>query len=265
MRRLLAALCCAAAAAEPYGDPFDFFDKIYVVGVNESSGPARATAAALGLDIEVVDAVKPPERDGDFDAIRDQFTADALDDLSSGEIATSLSHRKALRAFLATTAETALIFEDDFAPSGVGLRARLRSVLHHLPPVWRVLYLGSCRANCGLEDRVGGDVFRTTSALCLHAFAVTRDGAERVLAGVRKCRPDLSSEVARRQSRCPADQAVIGAAKESDIPNFKGSFLGRFPLVLADFWTSDRLSERSRSVDAFSGTRARGTLTLKRT
>jgi len=54
------------------------------------------------------------------------------------------------------------------------------------------------------------------------------------------------------------------AAKESGIPNFKGSFLGRFPLVLADFWTSDRLSERSRSVDAFCGTRARGTLTLKR-
>ena len=55
-----------------------------------------------------------------------------------------------------------------------------------------------------------------------------------------------------------------GAGKESDIPNFKGSSLGRFPLVSADFWTSDHLSERSRSVDAFSGTRARGTLTLKR-
>ena len=54
------------------------------------------------------------------------------------------------------------------------------------------------------------------------------------------------------------------AAKESEIPNFKGSYLGRFPLVLADFWTSDHLSERSRSVDAVSGTRARGTLTLKR-
>ena len=36
------------------------------------------------------------------------------------------------------------------------------------------------------------------------------------------------------------------------------------PIVSADFWTSDHLSERSRSVDAFSGTRARGTLTLKR-
>ena len=54
------------------------------------------------------------------------------------------------------------------------------------------------------------------------------------------------------------------AAKESEIPNFKGSYLGRFPLVLADFWTSDHLSERPRSVDAFPGTRARGTLTLKR-
>ena len=44
----------------------------------------------------------------------------------------------------------------------------------------------------------------------------------------------------------------------------KGSSLGRFPLVSADFWTSDHLSERSRSMDAFSGARARGTLTLKR-
>ena len=58
--------------------------------------------------------------------------------------------------------------------------------------------------------------------------------------------------------------ALHRAAKESDIPNFKASYLGRFPLVLADFWTSDHLLERSRSVDAFSGTRARGTLTLKR-
>ena len=66
------------------------------------------------------------------------------------------------------------------------------------------------------------------------------------------CLQDLGFKVNRR------------AAQESEIPNFKGSYLGRFPLVSADFWTSDHLSERSRSVAAFSGTRARGTLTLKR-
>ena len=41
------------------------------------------------------------------------------------------------------------------------------------------------------------------------------------------------------------------AGQESEIPNFKGSYLGRFPLVSGDFWTSDHLSERSRSVDVF--------------
>ena len=61
-----------------------------------------------------------------------------------------------------------------------------------------------------------------------------------------------------------ASSVARRAGQESEIPNFKGSYLGRFSLALADFWTSDHLSERSRSVDAFPGTRAHGTLTLKR-
>ena len=67
-----------------------------------------------------------------------------------------------------------------------------------------------------------------------------------------------------RDTFCGDDDALVRAGKECDIPNFKGSYLGRFPLVSADFWTSDHLSERSRSVGAVSGTRARGTLTLRR-
>jgi hypothetical protein len=47
------------------------------------------------------------------------------------------------------------------------------------------------------------------------------------------------------------------AGQESEIPNFKGSYLGRFPLVSADFWTSDHLSERSRSAGCFFLERAR--------
>ena len=46
--------------------------------------------------------------------------------------------------------------------------------------------------------------------------------------------------------------ALARAGKESEIPSFKGSYLGRFPLVSADFWTSDHLSERTRRTDAFS-------------
>ena len=50
-----------------------------------------------------------------------------------------------------------------------------------------------------------------------------------------------------RFSRSPLRRCVeTRAGKGCEIPNFKGSYLGRFPLVLADFWTSDHLSERSR-------------------
>ena len=61
-----------------------------------------------------------------------------------------------------------------------------------------------------------------------------------------------------------AGDVLRGAAQGCEHPNFKGSHLGRFPLVLADFWTSDHLSERSRSMDVGSRTRARGTAKLKR-
>ena len=48
------------------------------------------------------------------------------------------------------------------------------------------------------------------------------------------------------------------AAKESEIPNFKGSYLGRFPLVSADFWTSDHMSVSNRGC-FFRNARARNT------
>jgi hypothetical protein len=47
------------------------------------------------------------------------------------------------------------------------------------------------------------------------------------------------------------------AGKGCEIPNFKGSYNPPFPLVSADFWTSDHPSERSRRVDFFLE-RARG-------
>ena len=38
-----------------------------------------------------------------------------------------------------------------------------------------------------------------------------------------------------------------GQQKGAKVANFKGSYFGRFPLVSADFSTSDHLSERSRT------------------
>jgi len=123
----------------------------------------------------------------------------------------------------------------------------------------------------GLEPLV--DLWRRSTRVLAEAF-----GAANVeLGDDSECRAFFSSALQRVGRKQGGGSLTIvalmgdegarvpdGAGQECEIPNFKGSSLGRFPLVSADFWTSDHLSERSRSVDAFPGTRARGTLTLKR-
>ena len=74
----------------------------------------------------------------------------------------------------------------------------------------------------------------------------------------------IVNEAAVRAVRAGRNEVTNRAAQGCEHPNFKGSYLGRFPLVLADFWTSDHLSERSRSMTVVSRTRARGTAKMKR-
>merc|ERR1712091_264814 len=117
---------------------------------------------------------------------------------------------------------------------------------------------GNWRANYGRHVVAVAEALDKTLADVSDAFEFVRDGA--TTTGLRAAlatydEPKLETFIV---------QVEVRAGQESEIPNFKASYLGRFPLVSADFWTSDHLSERSRSVDAFSGTRARGTLTLKR-
>ena len=118
-------------------------------------------------------------------------------------------------------------------------------------------------------------------ALTEDAAAVTKEvwittpGGERPLPlGFAACRAggDVAEAVALQKALIlwcaeglhPKLAPFLRGKAQSEIPNFKGSYLGRFLLVSADFWTSDHLSERFRSVDAFPRTGARGTLTLKR-
>ena len=129
----------------------------------------------------------------------------------------------------------------------------------------------------GLDDAAGPWIDPALDALAPGATFGKLFGAAaakvtlRMLLGMRSGVADFDVEAfdaevlaAGDAVHAPDEFVAYGASKESELPNVKGSDLGRFPLVLADFWTSDHLSERSRRVDAFCGTRARGTLTLKR-
>jgi len=99
-------------------------------------------------------------------------------------------------------------------------------------------------------------------------LAATSPAVRRALGRVDACRA-----VAACLKRFPRDARVqeygcraavdLRAGKECDIPNFKGSSLGRFPLVSADFFARAIISRSAlEACMLFYGTRARGTLTL---
>jgi len=100
---------------------------------------------------------------------------------------------------------------------------------------------------------------RRTLSYCPEATRIGAPPPTPAVASPRYVKLRLAADLAAYPARAVAD---AGAGRRP--PRAARRYLGRFPLVSADFWTSDHLSERSRSVDAVSETRARGTLTLKR-
>ena len=63
-------------------------------------------------------------------------------------------------------------------------------------------------------------------------------------AGVAQAR-GLADELAAARCSAVAGSLEPGQEKGAKSPTSKGSYLDRFPLVSADLWTSDHLSERS--------------------
>ena len=89
------------------------------------------------------------------------------------------------------------------------------------------------------------------------------DGAGREQGGKDVLGVRLRAELAFFASANVVHHRLDLGHKVREIPNFRGSSLGRFPLDLAHFWTSDRLSGSSRKMDPFSGPNASGTFVVK--
>ena len=141
-----------------------------------------------------------------------------------------------------------------------------------------------------LREKCGDDflLYSGEDAMGREFVALGGDGVISVTANVAPAAPEGSRRGGRSYLHPPGPQVapaemaeILGAPQTSSsmkldsslrtgqekgatLANFKGSYLGQFPLVSADFSTSDHLSERSRSVHVLSGSRARGTPTSKR-
>jgi len=134
----------------------------------------------------------------------DLFPPGVTDHLTFGEMAITLSHRKAWDACVDSELPACLIFEDDFTAVGPELRRRLDTAVALLPHDWQFLQLGRCwDVTCDASAaRVSpdADLFRADQAnmgTCFHAYAMTRKGAfelQKVAARLARTRtPTLTS------------------------------------------------------------------------
>ena len=120
--------------------------------------------------------------------------------LTKGDVATVLSHCKAMRMFLDSTpddparveaqrAEVMILFEDDIddttLPPLPALQKQFRTAVFALgaPSQWDVYYLGRCWDHCWLDKAVRpGSLVRCHNPSCMHAVALTRRAAKAYLA-----------------------------------------------------------------------------------
>jgi len=222
----------AAAAAPTKGDPPPGAGGTKGTAVVVGAGPAGLFAAlqlaADGVRVTVLERGEPVEvrgRDiGRLMARRELveesnfcFGEGGAGTWSDGKLTTRIGRNAAdVRAVLRT-----LVFHG--AP-----REILTMGSPHLGTDGLIGILKSCRRRLlenGVDVRFGARVT---------AFERDASGA---CVGVRVAASGAAPRLIKADAR---------AGKGCEIPNFKGSYLGRFPLVLADFWTSDHLSERSR-------------------
>lgn len=108
--------------------------------------------------------------------------------LSASEIGCLLSH-VSLWEKVATdpNLQRILIFEDDARThtDGATIRKLIQDFYHYLDqnniPEPDMLYLGKSLDYCMNYERVWGNIYKSTHPLCLHAYIITKNGAEKLL------------------------------------------------------------------------------------
>ena len=204
-----------AAPEAPSTDWLQSLGRAYVVSMPNRRWHMKEIFRQLG--VEGATFVDPVDRDKlDLPALRregrllppDQLAAP----LSAGDIATVLSHSKAMRMFLDAAppsdgggagrgalegwaggrggggGEVMLLFEDDIDDAGLpalpALQKQFREAVAALgtPREWDVLFLGRCWDHCWLDEVVRpGALVQCHNPSCMHAVALTRRAAEAYL------------------------------------------------------------------------------------
>jgi hypothetical protein len=189
---------------QDYGWLSQFFDAVYVVCLPER----RAYAEEVMQDLEVkplyIEAVQAIGLS--HSKLVEAGLVTKSCQLALSEIARALSHNNALRTFLDTpNAKTAIVFEDDVEFLGPAILAEVKEAmfdtLDNVPPDWDVINFGRCLDECALDEHVGRGVLKSHRALCRHAYAVSRPGAQKLISATSPLSGTAQSDVTIAQQR----------------------------------------------------------------
>jgi len=194
-------------------------DRVFVVSLRRATQRReRVTERLAGLRFEFLDAVDKLDLDREqlvrartYDERRTRRAYRHRRDMSLGAIGCALSHRQLYEQMIAKGWERIIVFEDDVVPRE-GSLGGLADALGELPASWELCYLGYWQnetittglrlrqaaylalAPFGLSRWCPGEVLRLLPRsfsprlrragrhMCTHAYAVTREGARKLLA-----------------------------------------------------------------------------------
>ncbi len=193
-------------------------DRIFVVSLRRADGRRALVRERLaGLDFRFVDAVDELDldrarlaREGVFDESKTPRAYRHKAEMPLGAVGCSLSHRSLYEQIAKNGWRRVVVFEDDVVPVENALM-HLPSALRQLPEGWELCYLGYWRnAMPEMRDRVRRALYVALSPfrlvrwrpaeamrllprrfspnlwaggrhLCTHAYAVTAEGAKKLL------------------------------------------------------------------------------------
>ena len=120
------------------------FGRTYVIVMPTGVESVMEKARRLCLnDVQLVPAFhKPATLDELPEAERALFSEDALQSLTTGEIAIHISHRKAVEQCRSDNVSSCLIFEEDFVSAGRELAGRWKSSYENMPSSTRSVVRG---------------------------------------------------------------------------------------------------------------------------
>ena len=178
----------------PGGKLAGLVDKIAVIGMDSDSPRMQGFAACMArlgvnytfapgvLGKEVVAGRGTPAEN----ELREEMILGGF--LSAGEVGCLLSHARLWKEVATDPSmQRILIFEDDARTylDGTTLRNMIEELYAHLDVTgerFDMLYLGKALDQCINYTQVINYVYRSSRPLCMHAYIITKEGAQKMLA-----------------------------------------------------------------------------------